>query len=67
MEGVSEMEQVFLYGLIGIGLITILYVLFADAIDGMDEGIHFKSGSRTFLHIYLFAAAGYIIEANRLE
>lgn len=34
-----KIEQIFLYGLIIVGLVTILYVLFADAIDGVDAGI----------------------------
>lgn len=58
-KGVSEIEQVFLYGLIGIGLITILYVLFADAIDGMDGGIF---NPTTILSFLLFVcASGFIL------
>lgn len=59
MKGVSEIEQVFLYGLIGIGLITILYVLFADAIDGMDSGVF---NPTTVLSFLLFiCASGFIL------
>nr|WP_093061648.1 NfeD family protein [Psychrobacillus sp. OK028] len=59
MKGVSDIEQVFLYGLIGIGLITILYVLFADAIDGMDGGIF---NPTTILSFLLFiCASGFIL------
>ena len=59
MEGVSEIEQIFLYGLIAIGLITILYVLFADAIDGMDSGI---LNPTTVLSFLLFiCATGFIL------
>lgn len=58
-KGVSEIEQVFLYGLIGIGLITILYVVFADAIDGMDSGIF---NPTTILSFLLFiCASGFIL------
>lgn len=54
-----EIEQFFLYGLIGIGLITILYVLFADAIDGMDNGIF---NPTTVLSFLLFiCASGFIL------
>jgi len=59
LEGVSRIEQFFLYGLIGIGLITILYVLFADAIDGMDSGIF---NPTTVLSFLLFiCASGFIL------
>lgn len=58
-KGVSEIEQVLLYGLIGIGLITILYVLFADAVDGMDSGIF---NPTTILSFLLFiCASGFIL------
>ncbi|TQR07974.1 NfeD family protein [Psychrobacillus soli] len=50
-----KIEQIFLYGLIVIGLITILYVLFADAIDGMDGGILNPTTALSFL---LFICAG---------
>jgi len=56
---VREIEQIFLYGLIAIGLITILYVLFADAIDGMDSGI---LNPTTVLTFFLFiCATGFIL------
>ena len=59
MKEVIEIEQFFLYGLIGIGLITILYVLFADAIDGMDNGI---LNPTTVLSFLLFiCASGFIL------
>lgn len=48
-----------MYGLIGIGLITILYVLFADAIDGMDSGILNPTTVLTFL--LFICAAGFIL------
>ena len=54
-----EIEQIFLYGLFVIGLITILYVLFADAIDGMEAGIF---NPTTILSFLLFiCAAGFIL------
>lgn len=54
-----KIEQIFLYGLIVIGLITILYVLFADAIDGMEAGIF---NPTTVLSFLLFiCAAGFIL------
>lgn len=54
-----KIEQIFLYGLILIGLITILYVLFADAIDGMEAGI---LNPTTLLSFLLFiCAAGFIL------
>ncbi|WP_391118016.1 hypothetical protein [Psychrobacillus sp. L3] len=54
-----KIEQIFLYGLIIIGLITILYVLFADAIDGMDAGIF---NPTVFLSFVLFVCAtGFIL------
>ena len=54
-----KIEQIFLYGLIVIGLITILYVLFADAIDGMEAGIF---NPTTILSFLLFiCAAGFIL------
>lgn len=54
-----EIEQIFLYGLFGIGLITILYVLFADAIDGMDSGILNPTTILTFL--LFICATGFIL------
>ncbi|WP_260858055.1 hypothetical protein [Bacillus sp. FJAT-22090] len=48
-----------MYGLIGIGLITILYVLFADAIDGMDSGILNPTTVLTFL--LFICATGFIL------
>ncbi|GGA39353.1 NfeD family protein [Psychrobacillus lasiicapitis] len=54
-----EIEQIFLYGLFAIGLITILYVLFADAIDGMDSGILNPTTVLTFL--LFICAAGFIL------
>ena len=54
-----KIEQIFLYGLILTGLITILYVLFADAIDGMEAGI---LNPTTLLSFLLFiCAAGFIL------
>lgn len=59
LKGVREIEQFFLYSLIGIGLITILYVLFADAIDGMDSSIF---NPTTILSFLLFiCASGFIL------
>ncbi|MFJ8063487.1 hypothetical protein ACIQYS_02515 [Psychrobacillus sp. NPDC096426] len=54
-----KIEQIFLYGLIAIGLITILYVLFADAIDGMDSGILNPTTVLTFL--LFICATGFIL------
>lgn len=58
-KGVIKIEQFFLYGLIIIGLITILYVLFADAIDGVDAGIF---NPTVLLSFVLFVCAiGFIL------
>lgn len=54
-----EIEQIFLYGLIIIGLITILYVLFGDAIEGMDTGILNPTSVLTFL--LFICATGFIL------
>lgn len=54
-----EIEQIFLYGLIIIGLVTILYVLFGDAIDGMDTGILNPTTVLTFL--LFICATGFIL------
>lgn len=54
-----KIEQIFLYGLFVIGLITILYVLFADAIDGMDSGILNPTTILTFL--LFICATGFIL------
>ncbi len=54
-----KIEQIFLYGLFAIGLITILYVLFADAIDGMDSGILNPTTILTFL--LFICATGFIL------
>ncbi len=54
-----KIDQIFLYGLIVIGLITILYVLFADAIDGLEMGFF---NPTTVLSFLLFiCAAGFIL------
>lgn len=44
-----KIEQIFLYGLFIIGLLTILYVLFADAIEGLDAGIFNPTSILSFL------------------
>lgn len=51
----TTIEQFFLYGLIIVGLITILYVLFADAIDGIDAGVF---NPTVLLSFVLFVCAG---------
>lgn len=54
-----KIEQIFLYGLIVIGLITILYVLFADALDALDTGF---LNPTTILSFLLFiCAAGFFL------
>ena len=58
-KGVVKIEQFFLYGLIIVGLITILYVLFADAIDGMDAGIFNPTVILSF--ILFVCATGFIL------
>ncbi|TQR21848.1 NfeD family protein [Psychrobacillus vulpis] len=54
-----KIEQLFLYGLIIVGLVTILYVLFADAIDGMDAGILNPTVILSF--ILFVCATGFIL------
>ena len=61
-----KIEQIFLYGLIGIGLITILYVFFADAMDGMDSGI-LNPTTVTFLSIIYLCIRIYPIKLTELE
>ena len=62
--GGDEIEQVFLYGLFGIGLLTILYVLFADAIDGMDA-VYSTRRASVLPSIHLCIRL-YFIEANQI-
>ncbi|WP_313891970.1 hypothetical protein [Psychrobacillus sp.] len=54
-----EIEQFFLYSLIIVGLITILYVLFADAIDGVDAG--FLNPTVILSFLLFISAAGFIL------
>ena len=61
-----KIEQIFLYGLFIIGLLTILYVLFADAIEGLDAGIFNPTSILSFL-LFICASGFYFIEAYQLE
>ncbi|ALC87586.1 hypothetical protein AM499_18545 [Bacillus sp. FJAT-22090] len=58
-KGVIKIEQIFLYGLIIVGLVTILYVLFADAIDGLDAGIFNPTVILSF--VLFVCASGFIL------
>lgn len=55
----KEIEQFYFYGLIIVGLVTILYVLFADAIDGVDAGIFNPTVILSF--ILFICACGFIL------
>lgn len=54
--------QVYLYGLIISGLITILYVFFSDVAEGIGEGNPFFDPAVVLSFITFTAAAGYIME-----
>ena len=56
-----KIEQIFLYGLFIIGLLTILYVLFADAIEGLDAGIFNPTSILSFL-LFICASGFFLLK-----
>ena len=56
-----KIEQIFLYGLFIIGLLTILYVLFADAIEGLDAGIFNPTSILSFL-LFICASGCFLLK-----
>ena len=54
------LETIYLYGLIGSGILTILYVFFADVVhfDGPD----FLNPVIIFAFVTIFSASGYLFE-----
>ena len=57
-KGVRRIEQIFLYGLLVIGLITVLYVIFADFADAF-EGVFSPTTVLSFL--LFICATGFIL------
>lgn len=54
--------QIYLYTLIISGLITIVYLFFSDAIDGIGEGVPFLDPAVILAFFTFTSAAGYILE-----
>lgn len=54
--------QIYLYTLIISGLITIVYLFFSEAIDGIGEGVPFLDPAVILAFFTFTSAAGYILE-----
>jgi membrane protein implicated in regulation of membrane protease activity len=58
------LETIYLYGLIISGILTILYVLFADVFDfhGAGDGLDFLNPVLIFAFVTILSASGYLFE-----
>ncbi|KGR78898.1 membrane protein [Ureibacillus manganicus DSM 26584] len=57
-----EIQTVYLTTLIVAGCITVLYILFSDALDGVVDGILFFNPSVILAFITITSASGYLLE-----
>ncbi|PLR98169.1 NfeD family protein [Bacillus sp. T33-2] len=55
-------ETVYLYGLIGSGAFTVLYLLFGDLLEGVFESIQFLHPTLLFSFLTFFSAGGFLFE-----
>ncbi|XJZ26854.1 NfeD family protein [Bacillota bacterium Lsc_1132] len=58
------LETIYMYGLIISGVLTVLYVLFADVLhfQGAGDGLHFLNPVMLFAFVTIFSANGYLLE-----
>lgn len=58
------LETIYLYGLIISGILTVLYVLFADVLhfQGAGDGLHFLNPVLIFAFVTILSACGYLLE-----
>ncbi len=58
------LETIYLYGLIISGVVTVLYVLFADVFhfQGAGDGLHFFNPVLIFAFVTILSASGYLFE-----
>lgn len=57
-----EIQTVYLTTLIVAGCITLLYILFSDALDGIADGIFFIDPAVILAFITITSASGYLLE-----
>jgi membrane-bound ClpP family serine protease len=56
------LETIYLYGLVISGVVTILYLFFGDALEGLTEAIPFVNPTLIFSFVTIFSAGGYLGE-----
>ncbi|MCM3124781.1 MULTISPECIES: NfeD family protein [unclassified Mesobacillus] len=54
------LETIYLYGLVISGVVTILYLFFGDALEGLAEAIPFVNPTLIFSFVTIFSAGGYL-------
>ncbi|WP_420828838.1 MULTISPECIES: NfeD family protein [Metabacillus] len=59
-------ETIYLFGLIIAGSLTLLFVFFGDAVEGITGGIPFLSPTLVLAFMTFFFACGYILEMTAL-
>lgn len=58
----ESLQTIYLYSLIISGVLTVLYVLFGDMLEGLFEGIPFVNPTLIFAFITIFSAESYLLE-----
>ncbi|WP_102261937.1 NfeD family protein [Mesobacillus jeotgali] len=56
------LETIYFYGLVISGAVTIIYLFFGDALEGLTEGIPFVNPTLIFSFAAIFSAGGYLGE-----
>jgi membrane protein implicated in regulation of membrane protease activity len=56
------LETIYLYGLVISGAVTILYLFFGDALEGITEAIPFVNPTLIFSFVTIFSAGGFLGE-----
>lgn len=56
------LQTIYLYGLIISAILTFMYLLFGDVIEGVFEGINFINPILLFSFFTIFTASGYLLE-----
>lgn len=56
------LQSLYLYGLVISAIVTFLYLLFGDIIEGVFEGVSFINPILVFSFFTIFTASGYLLE-----
>lgn len=56
------LETIYMYGLIISGVLTVLYVLFADVFQGIGDSLDFLNPVLLFAFVTILSASGYLLE-----